>query len=108
MVLVVNSQHVKITKASDNTVSHSFVLAEGGDGQPLVKLGSREKEVAKAGARGVIVIESLHKGSGQHVARDPMMYEFADGMFADDPGLLRTRGKLSEIATIATARPFDY
>ena len=66
-----DSQHVQITKASDNTVSHSFVLAEGGDGQPLVKLGSREKEVAKAGARGAIVIESLPPGSGQHTAPHP-------------------------------------
>src|SRR3990167_8295868 len=101
-----DSQHVQITKASDNTVVHSFVLAEGSDGQPLVKLGSREKEVAKAGARGVIVIESLHRGSGQHVSRDPMMYEFADGMFADDPGLLRNRGEIRELSTIGNALTF--
>jgi len=103
-----DSQHVQITKASDNTVSHSFVLAEGGDGQPLVKLGSREKEVAKAGARGAIVIESLHRGSGQHVARDPMMYEFADGMFADDPGLLRNRGEIRELSTVGNALTFPF
>ena len=103
-----DSQHVQITKASDNTVSHSFVLAEGGDGQPLVKLGSREKEAAKAGARGVIVIESLHRGSGQHVARDPMMYEFADGMFADDPGLLRNRGEIRELSDVGNALTFPF
>src|SRR3990167_4736671 len=101
-----DSQHRQITKTSDNTVFHSFVLAEGGDGQPLVKLGSREKEAAKAGARGVIVIESLHKGSGQHVSRDPMMYEFADGMFADDPGVVRNLGKVQTAATLGTAQAF--
>src|SRR3990172_10008676 len=107
-MVLVNSQHVKITKVSDNAVSHSFVLAEGGDGQPLVKLGSREREAAKAGGRGVIVIESLHRGSGQHVSRDPMMYEFADGMFADYPGILRNRGAIIDLGAVATNAAFRF
>ncbi|KKL50968.1 hypothetical protein LCGC14_2300170, partial [marine sediment metagenome] len=78
--------HVKLTKASNTSVKHSFLLALDKEGAPRVRLGSREKEAAKAGQRGTIVIQSLHKGSGQHVSRDPMMYEFADGMFADKPG----------------------
>lgn len=99
---------VRLTKASDNAVHHEFLLAEGRDGQPRVRLGSREKEAAKAGQRGVIVINSLHHGSGQHIARDPMMYEFADGMFVDEPGLAKTRGAFATIGTLGTAEPHHF
>ena len=102
--------YVGLTKASNTSVKHSFLLAEDKEGAPRVRLGSREKEAAKAGQRGTIVIQSLHHGSGQHVSRDPMMYEFADGMFADKPGELRTRGELQTLTTIkagARTRPFS-
>ncbi len=100
--------HVSLTKASNTSVKHTFLLQEDKEGAPRVRLGSREKEAAKAGQRGTIVIQSLHHGAGQHVSRDPMMYEFADGMFADEPGLLRTRGEVSTLATIGNALTFRH
>ncbi len=86
----------------------ALLLARGDEDEPRVRLGSREKEAAKAGQRGTIVIQSLHHGSGQHVSRDPMMYEFADGMFADEPGMIRTSGTWTEVNTVASAQPFHF
>jgi len=37
-----------------------------------------------------------------------MMYEFADGMFADEPGLLRTRGEVREVATLGSGLGFPF
>ncbi|KKN29541.1 hypothetical protein LCGC14_0842990 [marine sediment metagenome] len=99
---------VKLIKASNTSVKHTLLLARGDEDEPRVRLGSREKEAAKAGQRGTIVIQSLHHGSGQHVSRDPMMYEFADGMFADEPGILQNCGEVREHATVGTALAFAH
>lgn len=103
MATLGHTWHVRLTKASDANTVYDFLLQEGADGEPAVRLGQTPKEAAPAGVYDTIRIESLHHGSGQYLARDPMMYEFADGMWADKPGVFRTGGAMSSAGGVSSS-----
>lgn len=94
--------HVKLTKVSDPAVSYSFLLEEA-SGDPAVQVDLSPVEAVSPGQRGSIVIASMHKGAGQLLSRDPLMYEFAEGMLCDKPGEMYQVG----LAQVVPTRSWD-
>lgn len=90
-----------LTQADDPTVHYELIAATSKNGVPQWDIGSVSREVADAGQRGSVRIDTQHGGSGQKVARDLKRYMIANGWLSDKPGLLIPRGAKTDV-TVST------
>lgn len=83
--------------------SEAYVLARAPDGAPSISLGKAPREPGQHSQIGTVVIDSLHGGFGQAVARDPTKYFTSSGPDASVPGQLSSPGETILTNTLTNA-----